>query len=180
MVLIDELDAHMHPKWQQMIVHRLKKAFPNVQFIASTHSPLIVGGLEKAEVTRFVLDNNVVNALDFEPDMTLGRTDQILTGELFGLHNTFDPGTQKLLEQYQALLAKSERNEQEQSLFLELGERLEKQIPPSPTEFVRRRSRELLDILQPLKLSEFPEGIRQELGDRITRLSKSMRSTEAL
>ena len=50
LVLIDEIDAHMHPSWQRSLVDTLKELFPNVQFIATTHSPLIVAGLEKSEI----------------------------------------------------------------------------------------------------------------------------------
>ena len=42
-VLIDELDIHLHPEWQRRIVHGLQKAFPKVQFIVTTHSPQILG-----------------------------------------------------------------------------------------------------------------------------------------
>lgn len=40
-VLIDELDMHLHPKWQWKVIRALKGTFPNVQFIASTHSPIL-------------------------------------------------------------------------------------------------------------------------------------------
>ena len=42
-VLIDELDLHLHPKWQRQIVRNLTAAFPRCQFIATTHSPQIIG-----------------------------------------------------------------------------------------------------------------------------------------
>ena len=42
-VLIDELDLHLHPKWQRQIVHNLTKTFPRCQFIATTHSPQVIG-----------------------------------------------------------------------------------------------------------------------------------------
>lgn len=42
-VLIDEIDLHLHPKWQRQIVHNLTKTFPRCQFIATTHSPQIIG-----------------------------------------------------------------------------------------------------------------------------------------
>lgn len=41
-VLIDELELHMHPSWQRIILGRLQKTFPNVQFIVTTHSPLVL------------------------------------------------------------------------------------------------------------------------------------------
>jgi len=42
-VLIDEIDLHLHPKWQREIVHKLTNTFPKCQFIATTHSPQIIG-----------------------------------------------------------------------------------------------------------------------------------------
>jgi predicted ATP-binding protein involved in virulence len=49
-VLIDELDLHLHPNWQKTIVENLKKAFPNLQFITTTHSPFIVQSLKNEEL----------------------------------------------------------------------------------------------------------------------------------
>ena len=45
-VLIDEIDLHLHPKWQRDIVHKLRAIFPQCQFIATTHSPQIIGEVE--------------------------------------------------------------------------------------------------------------------------------------
>ena len=42
-VLIDEIDLHLHPRWQRQIVHNLTGAFPRCQFIATTHSPQVIG-----------------------------------------------------------------------------------------------------------------------------------------
>ncbi len=50
LVLIDELDLHLHPNWQRHVVADLKKAFPNIQFVATTHSPFIVQSLAADEV----------------------------------------------------------------------------------------------------------------------------------
>ena len=50
-VFIDEIDAHLHPEWQRLIVYLLKHHFPNVQFFLSAHSPLVVGGCENKEVS---------------------------------------------------------------------------------------------------------------------------------
>jgi len=49
-VLIDEIDLHLHPKWQRHVVRDLQKAFPNLQFIATTHSPFIIQSLDPGEV----------------------------------------------------------------------------------------------------------------------------------
>ena len=49
-VLIDELDLHLHPKWQRTIVENLTRTFPNCQFIATTHSPQILGEVKPENI----------------------------------------------------------------------------------------------------------------------------------
>ncbi len=49
-VLIDELDLHLHPSWQKKVVNDLKNTFPKIQFVASTHSPFIVQSLKSDEL----------------------------------------------------------------------------------------------------------------------------------
>jgi tetratricopeptide (TPR) repeat protein len=49
-VIIDEIDAHLHPSWQQKILHLFRTTFPNVQFIVTAHSPLVVAGARGGEV----------------------------------------------------------------------------------------------------------------------------------
>lgn len=55
-VLIDEIDLHLHPEWQRGIVAAFQKAFPNIQFIATTHSSLIINHLANESV--FLVENN--------------------------------------------------------------------------------------------------------------------------
>lgn len=52
-VLVDEIDLHLHPKWQREVTAYLSRSFPNVQFIATTHSPLVIQSME--EVNLYVL-----------------------------------------------------------------------------------------------------------------------------
>lgn len=49
-IIIDELDIHLHPSWQRNIAPALKRAFPKIQFIASSHSPQVIGSLLPEEV----------------------------------------------------------------------------------------------------------------------------------
>ncbi len=65
-VLIDELDLHLHPKWQRTIVDRLTNTFPRCQFIATTHSPQIVAAVEPEQVLLLSATEVV------RPDRTLG------------------------------------------------------------------------------------------------------------
>lgn len=49
-VLIDEIDLHLHPKWQRLIIHNLTTTFPRCQFIATTHSPQVVASVEPDQI----------------------------------------------------------------------------------------------------------------------------------
>ena len=61
-VLIDEVDLHLHPSWQQRILGDLQRTFPNIQFIVSTHSPQVVSSVPK-ECVRIIDDGKMI-ALD--------------------------------------------------------------------------------------------------------------------
>ncbi|GHT03607.1 ATP-binding protein [Bacteroidia bacterium] len=50
LVLIDEIDLHLHPEWQKKIVNDLRTAFPSLQFIVTTHAPLVIGSLKDGEI----------------------------------------------------------------------------------------------------------------------------------
>ena len=54
-VLIDELDLHLHPKWQRQIVHNLTRTFPRCQFIATTHSPFVIQSLQHGKLINLDL-----------------------------------------------------------------------------------------------------------------------------
>ncbi|MDI6795791.1 MAG: AAA family ATPase [Desulfatibacillaceae bacterium] len=58
-VLIDEIDLHLHPAWQRMVVSKLPQAFPNCQFIVSTHSPQVLGEVEAKCVRRLSVDPKI-------------------------------------------------------------------------------------------------------------------------
>ena len=66
-VLIDEVDLHLHPSWQRMVVPRLLAAFPNVQFFITTHSPMVLASLEPfiedALPNIFILKDNQITPL---------------------------------------------------------------------------------------------------------------------
>jgi len=61
-VLIDEIDLHLHPKWQRAIIGNLNKTFPNCQFVLSTHSPIVIS--ESPDLLCYSLDNGVLQKLD--------------------------------------------------------------------------------------------------------------------
>lgn len=57
-ILIDEIDLHLHPQWQQTIISDLNTVFPNVQFIVSSHAPAVINSVAKENIR--ILDNGEV------------------------------------------------------------------------------------------------------------------------
>jgi predicted ATP-binding protein involved in virulence len=106
-VLVDEIDLHLHPKWQRNLMSFLTELFPNTQFIATAHSPLVVQAASDANVVllkregdHVVIDNDVKSIHGW-------RVDQILTSDLFGLESARPPQLDNLLEERTKLLSKS-------------------------------------------------------------------------
>ncbi len=100
-VLIDEIDAHLHPRWAMRIVSALREAFPQVQFVASTHDPLALRGLRNGEVAILRRDEAGFVVADQDlPPLEGMQVDQLLTSRVFGLESTIDPETEALLNEY--------------------------------------------------------------------------------
>lgn len=170
LVLIDEIDAHMHPEWQQSLVPNLTEIFPNVQFIATTHSPLIVGSSKPCEVFRLrrnEKDSNQVIVERVEEPFQGWRADQILTGPLFGLESTRDLETQKLLMRYTELAARDNLSQDEQRELEEAANVLKIRIP-SPAE--RKEAREASKMIQQALWKQWnamPSEERQKISQEV-------------
>jgi energy-coupling factor transporter ATP-binding protein EcfA2 len=106
LVLLDEIETHLHPRWQMQIVSSLRSAFPRVQFIATTHSPLCLRGLREGEVR--VLRTSPAGRIWVDDDLPSVEglsADQLLMSEYFGLHSTLDAELQRLYGRYYQLLS---------------------------------------------------------------------------
>ena len=75
-ILIDEIDLHLHPSWQRKICYALVKTFPNCQFVITTHSPQILGELKTNEIW-LLNDFNV-----YRPDSSFGLTSNQILDEV--------------------------------------------------------------------------------------------------
>jgi predicted ATP-binding protein involved in virulence len=79
-VLIDELDLHLHPAWQRRIVADLRRTFPKIQFIVTTHSPQIVASVSRSQIR--LLDHNRLVA---EEPYVEGRDSNEILEDVFGV-----------------------------------------------------------------------------------------------
>lgn len=88
-VMVDEVDLHLHPAWQAELLPRLAGALPQIQFIATSHSPLLVGSLAWENIVIARQRRNGTSYLArTRVDVSKMDADQILLTELFGLRTT--------------------------------------------------------------------------------------------
>ncbi|MEO5675617.1 MAG: AAA family ATPase [Chitinophagales bacterium] len=121
-VLVDEIDLHLHPKWQRKIFGYLSEKFPKTQFIVTAHSPLVVQAapedaniiLLRKEGDHVVIDQSIESVHQW-------RLDQILTSELFGLETAYNPQTEKLIDERKELLSKNSLTIEEKKRLGELN-----------------------------------------------------------
>lgn len=104
-VLIDEIDLHLHPSWQQRIVGDLRNTFPNIQFIVSTHSPQVVSSLENSSV--YVVRDGDVRSLK-SVLQTRGLDANQLLSDVFGATFAAPSEERAALESYARELERGE------------------------------------------------------------------------
>lgn len=113
-VLIDELDIHLHPTWQRSIAGLLREIFPNLQFIMATHSPLVAAGAGEDAVTyRFYKRDGNIRVEQIKNVYSMS-VDQILKSDAFGLVSSFSPDAQSRIDRYYSLKRKSDRTRKEE------------------------------------------------------------------
>lgn len=98
--LIDELDLHLHPRWQQEIVPTLRRVFPRMTFVVTTHNPLTLQSARPGEVN--ILRRTEGGEIELlQRDLPPGAAvDDILTGAWFELASTLDPAMWQLLDEF--------------------------------------------------------------------------------
>lgn len=140
-VLIDEIELHLHPAWQRTVIPDLEKAFPNIQFIVTTHSPQVISQVKPESL--YILEDSPEGIQAYRPtDGTYGRDSNQLLENIFGI-----PGRpeeiKKDLNRYFQLIDKGDLEKAKK-----LRKKLEKEIGPDDPEFTRAdvliRRREIL------------------------------------
>jgi recombinational DNA repair ATPase RecF len=128
-VLIDEIDLHLHPSWQRKLIKSLSEIFVNTQFIATAHSPLVVQAATDADANVVLLkregDQTIVSQNPV--DVRGWRVDQILTSSFFNLETARSLETEKKLAQQATLLNKEKLSAKERRELDDLTLELEGQ-----------------------------------------------------
>lgn len=121
-VLIDEIDLHLHPLWQRKIIPRLQETFPNCQFIVSTHSPHVITHVKPE--CLFLLKLSPEGLKCCQPEESYGKTSERILEDLMGLETTRPKEIKEELDKLFDLIQESEierAKEKIQSLKTEIG-----------------------------------------------------------
>lgn len=120
LVLIDELDLYLHPTWQVVLVRALRETFPNLQFVATTHSPLVLAGLrpEADEIVQLALDPDTGDAVRVPPrphvdPRLLSGTELYRT--FFGIDDLYPDPAGRAFRDYRYLAANPYRSDAEET-----------------------------------------------------------------
>ncbi|HAO08728.1 MAG TPA: hypothetical protein DCQ50_17510, partial [Chryseobacterium sp.] len=95
-LLIDEAENHLHPKWQKTFLNSILEIFPNLQIIATTHSPFIVGSVDGAKIYVCKSQDNHSLISDETSEYSNKPIDEILVSEVFGGTSPF--ANEKIVE----------------------------------------------------------------------------------
>ena len=143
-VIIDEIDAHMHPSWQRRILPALVKHFPNLQIFCSTHSPLVLAGLNAGQAHLLKRDEKgKVTVSRNEKDIVGWSTDEILRTFL-DITNPTDLKTHNNIERLQELRSKDRLTPKEREELERLRETVGHDLLAGPVATEIERFAEIL------------------------------------
>jgi hypothetical protein len=120
-VLLDEIDLHLHPKWQRKIMDYLSERFTNTQFIVTAHSPLIVQANPDAKLILLKNNGDHVCANQDLDIVKTWRIDQILMSDIFRLDSARPPRQALAVEERSQLLEKAELTPEDKTRIEELN-----------------------------------------------------------
>ena len=146
-VLIDEIDLHLHPRWQRTIMKKLENIFTGTQFIATTHSPLMVQAATDVNLAVLQKDGNKVR-IENDLEIVHGwrvdqlRVDQILNSPIFGIDDSSrGPKSEDLFKERADLLGKHSRTPKEEARLVQVRDEISNLPTASSMEdmdFIRR------------------------------------------
>jgi len=95
LLLLDEVDVHLHPAWQRKVLPIVQRVFPNAQIIASTHSPFVVASAADAHVISLKVENGTATVDQVAPSQ-MGCSYSSVLRSIFGIETEFDIETETL------------------------------------------------------------------------------------
>lgn len=99
LLLLDEVDIHLHPAWQRKVLPIVQKMFPNAQIIASTHSPFVVASADDAHIISLKLERGVASVEEVAPS-NIGVSYSAVLRSIFGIDSEFDIETEDAFRRF--------------------------------------------------------------------------------
>lgn len=122
-VLVDEIEAHLHPQWQQEILVNLTKTFPNIQFIVTTHSPQVLSTVYKQQIRQLVESVESKEEDTFitkKPELqTRGVMSSDILERIMGTYSIPEVPEAKSLDEFNKYIQENKYNTPEANLLLE-------------------------------------------------------------
>lgn len=109
-IVIDEIELHLHPKWQQDILLGLQKTFKNIQFIVTTHSPQVLSTVDKDCIRILRFDNDGNAFIDTPRHQTKGVCSSDVLEQIMNTFSVPPVDEATWLENYSALVAENKWN----------------------------------------------------------------------
>lgn len=110
LLLADELENHMHPAWQKRILGIIRRLFPNLQVILTTHSPFVVSSLDGAKIYTCVPRTGYSEVMDETDKYSHMPVEEILQSDVFNV-NPFNEEIEKLMSERKALISEGKIEE---------------------------------------------------------------------
>lgn len=157
LLLIDEVDLHLHPKWQRRLIDFISVKLPNFQVVATTHSPLTAQQADEGELFALKRNlNNVVELLPFIGSPKSLLVNQLLMTPVFGLETDESFEVQQIKKEYEVLSEKEESlNNIEKQKLKSLRQSLKTKLPKRKIISVTENELALLNnIERSLKISK--------------------------
>ncbi|MBM7112451.1 AAA family ATPase [Archangium primigenium] len=124
LVLVDEIDLHLHPKWQLGLIPTLKRVFPKLQFIVTTHSPMVLPGLSREEIVILGQDEEGNVIAQESPESPSLLTGSEIYRTFFGIDRLHPSDLGKDLQRYSFLIADPLRSDAEEQEMRDIQKRL--------------------------------------------------------
>jgi len=140
-VLIDEIDLHLHPLWQRVIVSRLTEVFPNCQFIVSTHSPQVLSHVKAEHI--FILKPSKDDVLIEKPTESYGKSTDRQLEDILGVEARPLEIKEELHQLYK--LIQEKKLVKAKQLMAELENKIEGREPELVKANVLIKRKEILD-----------------------------------
>jgi predicted ATP-binding protein involved in virulence len=102
-ILLDEVDLHLHPTWQRTILESVETLFPNIQFIVTSHSPFVVQSAKKECLIALEMEKDSGNVVVVDKDITSELSYSAIVDEIFNISFPFSPEIEKKMDKFREM-----------------------------------------------------------------------------